>query len=279
MKPTSTTEDLGSPDSIHNTISGSSYYQKSAYHQSLSGLNGLPYTGQQNLGMQYPAPFAAQAPVYPPAGAGYFPSVYPGNEHPQVQYYLVPGAGGTWAMQPVSFYPPQAYGQTGSPPNTPLAYGYPAPPVSEQDLYSGSQSNHGGNIHMNLPGLDHRRNSWSSSATESPITPFVAASDPAPAVYGDHRYSVPSKPMKGKSINDMIKNGPPIPAPVYGQFVHPRGASPHSLLENPTHTTNVYVRGLPPDTDDDKLYEMTVRFGNVTSHKAILDTEHGTCKG
>jgi RNA recognition motif-containing protein len=50
-------------------------------------------------------------------------------------------------------------------------------------------------------------------------------------------------------------------------------------LANPTNTTNVYIRGLPPDTDDDKLYEMTSRFGKVISHKAIMDTEHGTCKG
>ncbi|RPA76704.1 hypothetical protein BJ508DRAFT_417479 [Ascobolus immersus RN42] len=43
--------------------------------------------------------------------------------------------------------------------------------------------------------------------------------------------------------------------------------------------TNVYIRGLSAEMDDDKLYEMTACYGNVISHKAIMDTENGGCKG
>lgn len=289
MKPNPQSEEIGSPENYQNHTSDSSYYQKSAYHQTHAQpaqypqtTNGHNYGTQQNGGMQYPTPMAAQAQFYPPAGTGYFPSAYPTSEH-AVQYYLVPGAGGSWAMQPVSFYSPQAYGQPGSPPGTPqvqLTYGYQVPPVSDQDMYSGAQSN-GGNANnigvMNVPELDHRRNSWSSSGTDAPITSFTTTSDQAPAIFGDSRYPMPSKPLKAKTLTEMIKSGPPIPTPVHGPYIS-RGYG-HSNLENPTHTTNVYVRGLPPDTDDDKLLEMTARFGKVTSHKAIVDTEHGTCKG
>lgn len=43
--------------------------------------------------------------------------------------------------------------------------------------------------------------------------------------------------------------------------------------------TNVYIRGLSAEMDDDKLFEMTACYGNVISHKAIMDTENGGCKG
>ncbi|KAL1924158.1 uncharacterized protein VTP21DRAFT_7193 [Calcarisporiella thermophila] len=48
---------------------------------------------------------------------------------------------------------------------------------------------------------------------------------------------------------------------------------------NPTQTTNVYIRGLPPTTTDESLYNMCVVYGKITSSKAMLDQRTGECKG
>ena len=50
-------------------------------------------------------------------------------------------------------------------------------------------------------------------------------------------------------------------------------------LENPNGITNVYIRGLQPDTTDEMLYDLAVRFGEIESSKAIIDMSTGLCKG
>jgi hypothetical protein len=86
------------------------------------------------------------------------------------------------------------------------------------------------------------------------------------------------KDSVGKTVESLLLSGPPLPRPIPAVYAPGVTTLAHPL-DNPTNTTNVYIRGLPPDTDDEKLYEMTCRFGTVISHKAIMDTEHGTCKG
>ena len=135
-----------------------------------------------------------------------------------------------------------------------------------------------------VPGLDNRRNSWSSSgATDTPTTPFSTNVDPVPAIVGEPQVGAPPAEDReakelSKHVESMLLSGPPVPPPITAVYA-PCVATLAQTLDNPTNTTNVYIRGLPPDTDDDKLYEMTCRFGTVVSHKAIMDTEHGTCKG
>ncbi|KAL8928897.1 MAG: hypothetical protein Q9172_000735 [Xanthocarpia lactea] len=51
------------------------------------------------------------------------------------------------------------------------------------------------------------------------------------------------------------------------------------IMHNPNGTTNVYVRGLHPDTTDEMLHEYGKRFGDVESAKSIIDTTTGFCKG
>lgn len=43
--------------------------------------------------------------------------------------------------------------------------------------------------------------------------------------------------------------------------------------------TNLYIRGLDPDTSDSDLYAMCNRFGTIVSTKAILDKSTNKCKG
>ena len=51
------------------------------------------------------------------------------------------------------------------------------------------------------------------------------------------------------------------------------------ITDNPNGTTNVYVRGLHPDTSDEMLHAYGSRFGDVQSAKSIIDTATGQCKG
>lgn len=51
------------------------------------------------------------------------------------------------------------------------------------------------------------------------------------------------------------------------------------IMHNPNATTNVYVRGLHPETSDEMLLAYGKRFGDVDSAKSIIDTATGSCKG
>ncbi|KAG5513852.1 hypothetical protein PMAC_000474 [Pneumocystis sp. 'macacae'] len=95
-------------------------------------------------------------------------------------------------------------------------------------------------------------------------------------------YSSPQLPPTplNPQIAGMIAAGPPVPAPVPSIFPGPTYYDTlESSLQNPNKTTNVYIRGLPPDTTDESLYILASRFGKIHSSKAILDTQSGTCKG
>lgn len=241
-------------------------------------------------GVQYPSHMAVPGgqyyPSIPAPNTGYMPIYGALPEHP---YYYYQGPNGNWgAMQgPMHVYPPHGY--SNSPPSTPpqpqVPYGYPMIPTGHEFLPPSPPqvSYHGQNHNHRVPSLDHRRNSWSSSgATDTPTTPFPTNVDPVPTIVGDQMSNTglihDHGKNHGKTIESLLLAGPPLPAPIQPMYA-PVASSLAQTLDNPTNTTNVYIRGLPPDTDDDKLYEMTCRFGSVVSHKAIMDTEHSTCKG
>jgi hypothetical protein len=50
-------------------------------------------------------------------------------------------------------------------------------------------------------------------------------------------------------------------------------------LENKNGETNVYVRGLLPETTDQMLFDWAIRFGEILSSKSIIDHKNGLCKG
>ncbi|KAK9455463.1 hypothetical protein V1511DRAFT_521223 [Dipodascopsis uninucleata] len=75
---------------------------------------------------------------------------------------------------------------------------------------------------------------------------------------------------------------------VYSDFPIPIAISPHpnamtfsleESLKNPRNTTNVYIRGLAPNTTDEVLVKIVSRFGNLTTAKAMMDSSTGMCKG
>ncbi|PAV80597.1 hypothetical protein WR25_11077 isoform A [Diploscapter pachys] len=47
----------------------------------------------------------------------------------------------------------------------------------------------------------------------------------------------------------------------------------------PLSATNLYIRGLPPNTTDEDLRQMCQEFGAIASTKAIMDKQTNQCKG
>ncbi|GAV04231.1 hypothetical protein RvY_14542 [Ramazzottius varieornatus] len=72
-----------------------------------------------------------------------------------------------------------------------------------------------------------------------------------------------------EKVNGMLLNGKKV---FVGKFV-PRS----ERVENPSSPrtfTNVYVKNLPKDVDDDKLQAMFEKYGKITSHKVMVDDQN-----
>ena len=51
------------------------------------------------------------------------------------------------------------------------------------------------------------------------------------------------------------------------------------IFDNPHKTTNVYIRGLHPNTTDEMLMQYGARFGKIDTAKSIIDHPRSLCKG
>ncbi|KAF2459224.1 hypothetical protein BDY21DRAFT_283043 [Lineolata rhizophorae] len=150
-----------------------------------------------------------------------------------------------------------------------------------------------------------RRDSLSSNENDLPGTPYttyntyggtVAVVDRSPsASYGHNgtpspsqmpqQFLVPStpKPIEAQPntvpihIQMLVAQDPAIPRAI------PAPNSPikplDRCLENRTGETNVYIRGLAPETTDDMLFSYGIRFGDIKSSKSIIDLKTNQCKG
>jgi hypothetical protein len=147
-----------------------------------------------------------------------------------------------------------------------------------------------------------RRGSISSNEEHVPATPFtlqasynngVAVVDRSPS--GMYGQSVTQSPLQYMQqfppvhkfpsstatipvhIQMLVAQDPPIPRAI------PAPSSPMKpldrCLENKAGETNVYIRGLLPETTDDMLHVWGIRFGDIESSKSIIDLKTGLCKG
>lgn len=149
-----------------------------------------------------------------------------------------------------------------------------------------------------------RRNSFSSNEENGPRTPFIGASNSVDAqpkiVLGGspHTWTTPSphqlnngsppfqiaKSPTGQyyftDLTAICMQDPPIPKPIPAIFSGEKGRGTlEKSLQNNLNTTNVYVRGLHPNTTDEMLHSYGARFGKIISAKSMLDQETGNCKG
>lgn len=147
-----------------------------------------------------------------------------------------------------------------------------------------------------------RRDSISSNENDQPVTPSLAGypgyvhggvainrspsgvfthSTPSPtSMMGPYGMQVP-KQLEQSDLSPRIKillsKEPAIPRAI------PAPSSPlkplDRALENQRGETNVYIRGLLPETTDEMLEAWGTRFGDIKSSKSIIDLNSGLCKG
>lgn len=154
-----------------------------------------------------------------------------------------------------------------------------------------------------LPSLENRRGSYSTSATESaPHTPFfgaagdrgnltrVASADrsayttPSPqqalgsAVVGQTP-AAKAAAAQDPELDRILMQDPAIPRAVPAVFTDHVKTLEQCLDNRIPGNKNVYIRGLHPTTDDNLLQKYAERFGEVEQSKAIIDTSTGACKG
>lgn len=147
-----------------------------------------------------------------------------------------------------------------------------------------------------------RRDSVSSNENEQPATPSYAGypgythggvainrspsgvfthSTPSPTSmmgpYGMPMAKQPEQSDCSPRLKMLLAREPAIPRAI------PAPSSPlkplDRALENQRGETNVYVRGLLPETTDKMLESWGLRFGDIRSSKSIIDMNTGLCKG
>jgi len=114
----------------------------------------------------------------------------------------------------------------------------------------------------------------------SPSAVFTQGTPSPTSMIGPYGMAVSKHPEPvdvSPRIKLLVSRDPPIPRAI------PAPSSPlkplDRALENQRGETNVYIRGLLPETTDEMLEAWGARFGDIKSSKSILDLNTGLCKG
>lgn len=185
--------------------------------------------------------------------------------------------------------------------------GFPLMPYTPSRATSGYYHDRADQFHKEVPGLENRRSSYSTTNESAPGTPNYGpllnreqgtqiatidrspfGSTPSPQqlpLTHNEQQVVKSFAYKTAPINidldALLVQNPIIPPAVPAVFT-PRESmrTLDQSLSNPLPgNRNVYIRGLHPQTDDETLAAYAARFGKVETSKAIIDTATGACKG
>ncbi|KAJ4301611.1 hypothetical protein N0V90_003704 [Kalmusia sp. IMI 367209] len=114
----------------------------------------------------------------------------------------------------------------------------------------------------------------------SPGGIYTSSATPSPSQLAQYQLVNPKQAAVATispQLHQLLQKDPPIPRAI------PAPSSPlkplDRSLENKTGETNVYIRGLLPETTDEMLYAWGKRFGDIQSSKSIIDLKTNLCKG
>ena len=116
----------------------------------------------------------------------------------------------------------------------------------------------------------------------SPNGLYTSSATPSPSQLGQYGVQLVnpktgSLPTISPQLAQLLQKEPSIPRAI------PAPSSPlkplDRSLENKTGETNVYIRGLLPETTDEMLHAWGKRFGDIQSSKSIIDLKTNLCKG
>ncbi|KAF9635306.1 putative sporulation-specific protein 5 protein [Lasiodiplodia theobromae] len=261
-----------------------------ALTQGFAGMNMHPSLGSAKPGSHVPASSAelGGVPLQAQMQHGQHAMVY--QQHQMIpglnNYHGLPSPG---VQTPMSHYVPQTafqYGHQMMDNNSPITGSWASRVSSsepslvtprrdsisstEQDLpgtpYTGNNAAYHPNVYMN--GSPNAIYPGSGTPSPSHLGPFyVPQMNKAPAQIA----SIPS------DIQELLSKDPPIPRaiPAPSSPIKPLDRS----LENKNGETNVYIRGLLPETTDEMLHQWGMRFGDIQSSKSIIDVKTNQCKG
>ncbi|KAF2180023.1 hypothetical protein K469DRAFT_640229 [Zopfia rhizophila CBS 207.26] len=190
-----------------------------------------------------------------------------------------------------SFMPPAAY-QYGQAvvDNSPMAPGWasrvssadmPSLMTPRRDSISSNENDIPGTPYTNS-GV-YRYGAATTIMDRSPSAVYTTSGTPSPSQLS-HPYPLvgplqkqQAMPTLSPHLMALLHKDPPIPRAI------PAPSSPlkplDRSLENKTGETNVYIRGLLPETTDEMLHAWGKRFGDIQSSKSIIDLKTNLCKG
>jgi hypothetical protein len=269
---------------------GSQGYVPHPYFNSGLSMNVTSQTGYGTAPMQF-------------YHTGFNPNPYPGSQPSQPR----PGP----AMQPKFSNMDPKYGPSTSVPvgpatvspsipnnmsRRPSSYFVPAPSMSPVQTSYGPRGWIGGNPAPMMPASMPFQNgpgSVQSAGVYNPAMlapnhnpPMLTPPGPVPPAFTPPFGATsvtPSNPSFGyptpQAEAPQGTNNPDIPPPVPSLYPDPAYNNINNCIYNPKGTTNVYIRGLRPETTDDDLLRMVRLYGEIMSTKAIIDTQTKLCKG
>jgi hypothetical protein len=209
----------------------------------------------------YNANVAQPATMYTPQAQHYmspisYASCQQQQDNSPLSHHWTPGTNGTPGDIPTLITPRRGSisSNENDQPATPSgAYGYAYP-------HSG-----GVTVHRSTSGAFTHNNS------SSPVS--LAMGSP----YGLSAMEQQEQSDLSPDLKMLISQEPVIPPAI------PAPSSPlkplDRALENQRGETNVYIRGLLPETTDEMLQAWGSRFGDIKSSKSIIDMQTGLCKG
>jgi len=214
-------------------------------------------------------------------------------------YQMMPGGQHQAGMAPspnmynhAGAYMPQAsyqYGQAVDHSPMPQAWAgrlasaeMPSLMTPRRDSISSNENDHPGTPYGS--GGMYRYGAGATIMDRSPSAVYTNSATPSPSSLA-HPYQLMAPMVKQQQIMPtlaphllaLVHQEPPIPRAI------PAPSSPHKpldrSLENKTGETNVYIRGLLPETTDEMLQTWGRRFGDIQSSKSIIDVKSQLCKG
>ena len=262
------------------------------------GFQGINMQNQQSFAAQAKnaAMMSATANNYGGVGvASTMPNMY--GAHSQYVFPNQYGVNGN-AQSPTTMYNPNAPQYMGH-------LGYPSYQHHDNSPLSQNWTPTTTGATAEVPTLiTPRRDSISSNENDQPATPSYAnyanyqvgsgvAINRSPSGVYSHgtpspssmmgQYGMPAAKQQPEQsdvsprIKMLVSREPPIPRAI------PAPSSPlkplDRALENQRGETNVYIRGLLPETTDEMLEAWGQRFGDIKSSKSIIELSTGLCKG
>lgn len=150
--------------------------------------------------------------------------------------------------------------------------------MSDKKAMSNSNSSSNKSIQASLAtytrGAQSTNTEKATDSDSSPMNPNVVSVSST----GENSSSLTAPKSHSGYVGSNSHRGSRRPIGQATDFQSNSDGHPRTSVENLSRT-NLYIRGLTPNTTDEDLYNMCAKFGNIVSTKAIQDKASGSCRG